>query len=58
MKTIKVGIWGLGRAGQGMHTGEMARFPELFEVVAGCDTDKTRIAAFQEKLPDCRVYPE
>ena len=56
MKKIKVGIWGLGRAGQGMHTCEMARFPELFEVVAGCDTDKTRIAAFQEKLPDCRVY--
>jgi predicted dehydrogenase len=56
MKTVKVGIWGLGRAGQGMHVSEISRFPELFELVAGCDTDKERIKAFSEIKPGCRVY--
>ena len=56
MKKIKVGIWGVGRAGQGMHTGEMAKYPALFEVVAGCDIDKDRIKAFKIQQPACRLY--
>ncbi len=55
-KKIKVGIWGLGRAGYGMHTYEIGKFPELFEIVAGCDIDKERIKATKEKLPSCRLY--
>ncbi len=34
---IRVGICGLGRAGRQMHIPELALYPELFEVVAGCD---------------------
>lgn len=56
MKKIKVGIWGLGRAGNCMHLAEIAKFPEMFEVVAGCDLAKDRIQAAKEKLPSCRFY--
>lgn len=56
MKKIKVGIWGLGRAGFGMHIPEIARFPEMFEIVAGCDIAKDRIQATKEKLPSCLLY--
>lgn len=42
MKKIKAGIWGLGRVGVGMHVPGMSKFPEMFEIVAGCDTDKER----------------
>lgn len=34
---VKVGIWGLGRAGASMHPGEIERYPDKFEIVAGCD---------------------
>ena len=56
MKKIKVGIWGLGRAGNLMHIPEIAKFPEMFEVVAGCDIDKERIQAAKIKLPSCCFY--
>jgi predicted dehydrogenase len=56
MKKIKVGIWGLGRAGYGMHIPEIEKFPEMFEIIAGCDIDKERIKAAKEKLPSCRFY--
>lgn len=56
MKKIKVGIWGLGRAGNLMHIGEIAKFPDMFEIVAGCDMDNERITAAKEKLPSCRFY--
>ncbi|MFA7230144.1 MAG: Gfo/Idh/MocA family oxidoreductase [Victivallaceae bacterium] len=54
---IKVGIWGLGRAGNTMHISEIERFPELFEIVAGCDTSKERRDAFAEKVK-CTIYSE
>jgi predicted dehydrogenase len=56
MKKIKVGIWGLGRAGSGMHIPEIANFPEMFQVVSGCDTDGERIKSAKEKLPSCCFY--
>ncbi len=56
MKKIKVGIWGLGRAGSGMHIPEIAKFPDLFSIVAGCDNDKERIPSAKEKLPSGRFY--
>ena len=39
---LRVGIVGLGRAGQGMQPNELAEFPELFTITAGCDVDETR----------------
>ena len=56
MKKIKVGIWGLGRAGNLMHISEIAKFPEMFQIVAGCDIDRARIKDAGEKLPSCRFY--
>lgn len=53
---IRVGVWGLGRAGQGMHFGELGQFPELYEIVAGCDIDPERIAAAEKKLPAAKFY--
>ncbi|HPN84416.1 MAG TPA: Gfo/Idh/MocA family oxidoreductase, partial [Victivallales bacterium] len=56
MKKIKVGVWGLGRAGLGMHVPGMGKFPEMFEIVAGCDIDKDRLKAAKEKIPSARLY--
>lgn len=54
---IKVGIWGLGRAGNGMHISEIERFPELFEIVSGCDNSLERRDAFAEKV-SCSIYSD
>ncbi|MBN1864241.1 MAG: Gfo/Idh/MocA family oxidoreductase [Victivallales bacterium] len=56
MEKIKVGIWGAGRAGYGMHPGEINKFPELFEIVACCDILKDHCDAFAEKVPGSRTY--
>ncbi len=53
---IRVGIWGLGRAGNGMHISEIGRLPEMYEIVAGCDWDADRRAAAAEKLPEVALY--
>ena len=39
---IKVGIWGLGRAGLNMHAQELKRYPEQFKIHSGIDTDPER----------------
>lgn len=54
---IRVGIWGLGRAGNGMHLPEIQRYPELFEISAGCDTAPDRCQAMAAKCP-CRLYSD
>ena len=56
MEKIKVGIWGMGRAGYGMHINEMGKFPDLFEIVACCDILKDHCDAFLEKVPGGRAY--
>ena len=53
---IRVGVWGLGRAGHGMHLTELALYPDLYEVVAGCDIDESRRAATAAKRPELRLY--
>ena len=53
---VKVGIWGLGRAGNNMHAVEIARFPDEFEVVAGCDLDMKRVKVLQSKFPKAKGY--
>ena len=55
---IKVGIWGLGRAGNGMHAGEIARYPEMFEVAAVCDIDPERCKLMLEKVPGAKSYTD
>lgn len=46
---IKVGIWGLGRAGINMHTAEIQKYPEMYEIVAGMDIDAEHRKIFEEK---------
>lgn len=56
MKKIKVAIWGLGRAGWGMHTHEIDRCPGCYEI-AGCyDILPERMAQIQKKYPACKAY--
>ena len=54
---IKVGIWGLGRAGNGMHVSEIRHYPQLFEIVAGCDIADDRLKAMAAKCP-CRLHAD
>ena len=42
-KKIRVGIWGLGRAGLDMHCPELNVHSDKFEIVAGCDVLQERI---------------
>ncbi len=53
---IKVGIWGLGRAGWGMHCYEIGQFPDEFTIVAGCDLEEDRLKLFKEKYPQAETY--
>ena len=46
---IKVGIWGLGRAGINMHTTELQKYSDMYEIVAGMDTDAEHRKIFAEK---------
>ncbi|MCI5778369.1 MAG: Gfo/Idh/MocA family oxidoreductase [Lentisphaeria bacterium] len=55
---IKVGIWGLGRAGYGMHIGEIGRYPDEFEIVAGCDLLPERCEMFAARVPEARTYTD
>lgn len=56
-KKIKVGIWGLGRAGHNMHATELAKYTEQYEIVAAYDTAEDRRAAFAEKC-ECELYSD
>lgn len=59
IKPIKVGLVGIGRAGYGMHRGEVARTEGRFEFVALCDTDASRSAEFIAKEgKECKVYTD
>jgi scyllo-inositol 2-dehydrogenase (NADP+) len=48
-KPIRVGVVGLGRAGWSMQCDELDRYPEMFQVVAGCDTIKLRRENFTKR---------
>lgn len=47
---VKVGIWGLGRAGGGMHMREIEANKDILEIVAVCDIDAARAEEFGKKL--------
>ena len=53
---IKVGIWGLGRAGNGMHAGEIARYPEMFEVDSNCSISSKLIGLYQGNAVQSSTY--
>ena len=55
---IKVGIWGLGRAGNCMHSTEIGRYPDMFDLVAGCDIDPERCKKIEAKVPGIRTYTD
>lgn len=55
-KKITVGIWGLGRAGFGMHIRELEQFADEFVIKAGCDIDPKRLEKFSEKRPKAKTY--
>jgi len=52
---IKVGIWGLGRAGSIMHTLELQKYSEMYEIFSGIDTEPERRERFAKKT-GARIY--
>jgi predicted dehydrogenase len=56
MSKIKVGIWGAGRAGYGMHIGEIEKLPEMFEIVACCDILEDHCEEFAKKVEGVNTY--
>ncbi len=55
---IRLGIWGLGRAGWCMHCGELEKFKDEFEIVAGCDLEQDRINDFVKRYPKAKGYTD
>jgi len=53
---LKVGILGIGSAGRNMHVVEIGEYPELFEIVAGCDHDPSRRINLPDTLAGARMY--
>lgn len=53
---IRVGIIGLGRAGWGMHTNEIDRFKDMFEITGCFDILPERMAKMAERYPGCKNY--
>ena len=59
MKTVlRVGIVGLGRAGQCMQAGEISSFPCLYKIVAGCDVDEERRRNLPPAFHDAVLYSD
>ncbi len=54
-KKIKIGVVGIGRIGWITSIGEIAKFPERFEIVAACDIIPDRCAKMAEKF-GCKTY--
>ena len=55
-KKIRVGVWGLGRAGLDMHCAELDSHKDKFEVVAGCDILPERLEELKKRYPKAKVY--
>ncbi len=56
MSKIRIGIWGLGYAGRGMYIPELAEYPEMYEIIAGCDSSEANLEAAAQALPSMRKY--
>ena len=55
-KKIRVGIWGLGRAGLDMHCPDLNVHSDKFEIVAGCDVLQERLDELVKKYPKAKGY--
>lgn len=55
-KKIKLGIAGIGRAGWGMHSPEVEKYKDLFEVTAACDIEADRLDLMEKRFPGCKKY--
>ncbi|MFA5203361.1 MAG: Gfo/Idh/MocA family oxidoreductase [Lentisphaeria bacterium] len=56
-KPVTVGIWGIGRAGWGMHVPEIGRHADHFKIVAACDVEADRVRRMEEAC-HCRGYTD
>ncbi len=56
-KKIKVGIWGIGRAGWSMHTNEIGSYADKFEIVAACDIEPDRVKMMVDRFK-CNGYTD
>lgn len=57
-RIIKVGIVGLGRAGIGMHSSELAQYPDRFAIAAACDHAKERLENLPERFKGAKLYTD
>lgn len=57
-RIIKVGIVGLGRAGIGMHSSELAEYPDRFAIAAACDHAKERLENLPERFKGAKLYTD
>lgn len=58
MEKVRVGLWGVGRAGWTMHKKEVARFSDILEIAGCCDVIPERMEKFCEAVPGCKAYPD
>ena len=57
-KPLKIGIWGLGRAGWNMPCSEIDRYTDELQIVAGCDQEKDRLDMLAKRYPGCKTYTD
>ncbi|MCM8769972.1 MAG: Gfo/Idh/MocA family oxidoreductase, partial [Candidatus Omnitrophica bacterium] len=55
MPPIKTGIAGLGRSGWNIHARLISQVPELFQITAVCDPEKSRLSEAESNF-GCRCY--
>jgi scyllo-inositol 2-dehydrogenase (NADP+) len=53
---IRLGLVGCGRAGMGMHCGELSSKTDKFQIVAAYDEIPERVAQMSEKYEACKGY--
>jgi len=56
LKKIRIGIAGIGRAGWGMHCHELDKYKDLYQIVAACDIDASRLEKMAKRYPGCKTY--
>ena len=58
MEKLKIGLWGIGRAGWGMHRKEIGRFPDQMEITGCCDIYPERMEKLVAECPGCKAYAD
>ena len=57
-KKIKIGLWGVGRAGWHGHLNEIDKFSDFFQVVAACDLIDERAKKVSERYSNAQAYTD